>query len=45
MAHAAEEPTAEPTATASQDPTADPTPSVNPVIAEYDGRGINLAES
>ncbi|MFJ7077672.1 peptidase inhibitor family I36 protein [Streptomyces sp. NPDC098781] len=40
------EPTAEPSATTTQEPTADPTADpVNPVIADYDGKEINLAES
>ncbi|MDC0766089.1 peptidase inhibitor family I36 protein [Streptomyces sp. HD] len=42
----AAEPTAEPSAPTAQEPTAEPTPDpVNPVIANYDGRKINLAES
>ncbi|MGW7303462.1 peptidase inhibitor family I36 protein [Streptomyces sp. NPDC054829] len=45
-AQAADEPTPEPTATATPDPSAEePAPPVNPVIAEYNGRKINLAES
>ncbi|WP_369366537.1 peptidase inhibitor family I36 protein [Streptomyces sp. CG4] len=44
----AAEPGVEPSATASQDPTPSAEPStgpVHPVIADYDGRKINLAES
>ncbi|GAA3832282.1 hypothetical protein GCM10022403_076790 [Streptomyces coacervatus] len=50
VAHA-EGPTAEPSATTTQEPTAEPTAGssttdpLQPVIAEYDGRKINLAKS
>ncbi|MFD6170383.1 peptidase inhibitor family I36 protein [Streptomyces coeruleorubidus] len=45
--HAGEEPTAEPSVTAEPSPIATPADEApaNPVIAEYNGREINLAES